>query len=806
MFKLESKIRFFVLLGLLLFLWFSGQRTSSGPLKDNSYETTKTILIDSLVQSTFIGGDNWESGYAVAVNPTNGDVYIAGYTSSTDLPGLTGGADVTFGGFQEAYIARFSSDLKTLYQSTYLGGSGEEVCNGIAIDSTTGDVYVTGYTTSDDFPGIAGGADITFAGYNEAFVARFSGDLKTLYQSTYLGGESYDAGFGIAVDTSGDVYVTGVTNSTDFPNIAGGADETITGDEAFVSRLSGDLKTLHQSTYLGGGSYDAGTGIAINSTTGDVYITGTTGSNDFPNTSGGADPVFLLDEAFVSRLSSDLKTLYQSTYLGGSEDDAGNGIAIHPASGDVYVTGGTISSDFPNISGGMYHMVHNGGADETFEEGEAFVSRLSSDLTILRQSTYLGGEADETGHSIAVHPTTGEIFVTGYTASEDFPGIGGGADITMAGNEGFVSRLSDDLDTLYQSSYIGGRGPDAGNGIVINPNTGKIYVAGSTGSADFPKITGGGDETFSNWTFAYEMIYEGTDGEDTLIDLGTEDNDLILQNGMKGNDVLYLTGDYGNDWLGQDGGKGNDTQTIRSGTGNDLLCQTGGAGDDRLNADGATGDDQVFQCGGIGKDYLDANTGSDNDFVYQAGGYDDDSLVVNSGVVLNDIDKITVDGGSGNDEILYEVGDGPDNVFIDGGTGYDTLTIHLLEYSSARNFTLRNEKGVTLISQGTGGSDIWLRSVENVIVVDTGGNTVFQLSVPNNHTGGPDLSTREAGLGEAFITLFEITGSNAIDVDEDTKVPNVFSLEQNYPNPFNPYTTIKFKVQGSKFKVPVYAT
>ncbi len=154
-----------------------------------------------------------------------------------------------------------------------------------------------------------------------------------------------------------------------------------------------------------------------------------TNSTDFPLTAGGADTTMAGDEAFVTRLSSDLRTIYQSTFIGGSRYDSGSAIAIHPASGDIYVTGMTLSSDFPGIAGGAW---------TTFAGLEAFVARLSSNLQTLYQSTYLGGSDDDLGHAIALHPTTGDVYVTGYTGSADFPSIMNGADTAFAGNEAFT--------------------------------------------------------------------------------------------------------------------------------------------------------------------------------------------------------------------------------------------------------------------------------------------------------------------------------------------------------------------------------
>lgn len=711
---------------------------------------------DSILQSTFLGGEGREEGFAVAVNTATGDVYIAGLTSSSDLPGLPGGADVTFGGISEGFIARFSSDLKTLYRSTYIGGSGEDVCYGIAIDPATGDVIVTGYTTSNDLPGISGGADEVFAGYNEAFVARFSADLRVLYQTTYLGGEGYDVSYGVTINPSGEIYVTGVTDSPGFPGISGGADVTIVGDDSFVSKLSADLKTLYQSTYLGGASYDAATAIAINPG-GDIYLTGTTGSADLPGIAGGADEVFSKEEAFVSRLSADLRSLIQSTYIGGSAGDWGNGIAIHPKTGNVYITGGTLSENFPNATGG---------ADTIFDVGEAFVSRLSEDLTVMHQSTYLGGAEDETGHGIAIHPATNGVYVAGRSASE-----------------GFLAGLSEDLTGIHQYSMSGGKSADSGNGIAINPASGKIYVSGSTTSDDLPMIKGGADAVFSGRAYTNIIIKEGTGGDDTQVNLGTINPDYTLQIGKDGKDTQYISGADGNDWLGQLGGNDGDNQTIRSGTEDDLAYQIGGNGDDLQFGEGADGMDWIYQFGGEGSDDITLIGGLGNDFLFQNAQVGDDTLKVDSG---DGDDFVLMNAGSGNDTLTYEVSPGNDQVFINSGTGMDGLKIH----AGSQNLTMFNTNGRIIFHQGSGGSEIWLRSMETITVIDPVDNPIYHQSDLIDITGGPDLSTHEAGHGEAFIAMFKGPGALGLEAIPEQSGVRI------YPNPND--GTFDFKYHSAK--------
>jgi len=256
------------------------------------------------------------------------------------------------------------------------------------------------------------------------------------------------------------------------------------------SRLNSTLTTLHQSTYLGGSANDGRYyRIAIHPTTGDVYVTGETSSNDFPGIAGGADTTRSWLDAFVSRFNSTLTTLYQSTYLGGRYHEFGHGIAIHPTTGDVYVAGTTESDNLPQIAGG---------ANATFAgDYDAFVSRFNSTLTTLYQSTYLGGSYYDFGRGIAIHPTTGDVYIAGYTQSDDLPQIAGGADTSLVGSESFVSRFNSTLTTLYQTTYLGGSSIDYGAAMAIHPTTGDVYVAGWTQSNDFPQITGGADTTFA---------------------------------------------------------------------------------------------------------------------------------------------------------------------------------------------------------------------------------------------------------------------------------------------------------------------
>jgi hypothetical protein len=178
----------------------------------------------------------------------------------------------------------------------------------------------------------------------------------------------------------------------------------------------------------------------------------------------------------VARLNSSLTQILQSTYLGGSRDDFANALAIHPTTGEVYVAGYTNSTDFPNTTGGAQATLWSDFLTD------AFVARLNSSLTQILQSTYLGGSSDDRANALAIHPTTGDVYVAGFTYSTNFPGTSGGAQTINADNgtssDAFVARLNSSLTQILQSTYLGGRGGDSAHALAIHPTTGEVYVAG----------------------------------------------------------------------------------------------------------------------------------------------------------------------------------------------------------------------------------------------------------------------------------------------------------------------------------------
>ncbi|MEW6037913.1 MAG: SBBP repeat-containing protein [Pseudomonadota bacterium] len=452
-----------------------------------AHDPALPVVIDPLLQSTYLGGSGRDSGNSMAIHPQTGEVYIAGLTTSADFPGTAGGAQPTWRGVTDVFVARLDANLSALLQATYLGGGGYDYGSSLAIHPDTGEVYVTGNTDSADFPGTAGGAQPAKGGDIDAFAARLNADLTVLGQATYLGGSAGDSGTSLTLrPAAGAVYVAGWTGSANFPATAGGAQPTKGGEiDAFAARLTMDLTALSQATYLGGAAEEVAQAAVIHPQTGAVYLAGHTKSGDFPGAAGGAQPSYRgFTDAFVAHLNAELTVLAQSSYLGGQGTDWGMSATFHPETGEIYVGGTTGSYDFPHTSGGA-QRVKKGVFD-------GFIARLSDDLKLLPRATYLGGGGSDYGAALTIHPLIGAVYVTGSTDSRNFPRTQGGAQGKNKGvTNAFVARINRKLTAFAQATYLGGGGNDAGYSMAIDPRTGKVYVTGSASSRDFSRTRGG---------------------------------------------------------------------------------------------------------------------------------------------------------------------------------------------------------------------------------------------------------------------------------------------------------------------------
>jgi len=343
---------------------------------DEAFVSKLDAAGSALVYSTYLGGSNYSSGGAGIAVDGAGNAYVTGETDSSDFPTTTGAFSTTRAGYDtNAFVSKFDATGGALVYSTYLGGHHQNNGTGIAVDEA-GDAYVTGTTDSSDFPTTTGAFSTNYPGDVNAFVSKIDAAGGALVYSTYLGGSGSDLGAGIAVDGAGDAYVTGKTDSSDFPTTTGAFSTTYAGGngDAFVSKFDAAGSALVYSTYLGSSGFPstaANAGIAVDRA-GDAYVTGSTVSSDFPTTPGALPPPpsgsVRYYDAFVSKIDAAGGTLVYSTYLGGSYDDIGRGIAIDGA-GDAYVTGYTNSSDFPTTTGAFSTTF--GGYDD------AFVAKLS---------------------------------------------------------------------------------------------------------------------------------------------------------------------------------------------------------------------------------------------------------------------------------------------------------------------------------------------------------------------------------------------------------------------------------------------
>lgn len=440
-----------------------------------AFDPTLPLVIDPVLSySTYIGGSGMDTVNAIAVDGS-GNAYLAGWTLSTDLP-IINPVRAQNGGGVDAFVAKLGPGGNTLIYCTYLGGRGDDRAFGIAVDPA-GNAYVTGWTASSAFPTVAP-AQATMAGGKDAFVAKLNPAGNALIYSTYLGGAATDSGNGIAVDAAGNAYVAGGTYSLNFPT-AGAFQSTNRGQQnAFVAKFNPSGSLLY-STYLGGNGNDSAAAIAINAS-GNAFITGGTTSTTFPTAaplqaaSGGNQ------DAFVAKLNPSGNGLVYSTYLGGSggmagSPETGSGIAVD-ASGAAYVTGATSSTNFP-VTAGALQPTHMGG-------GDAFVSKLNPAGSALVYSTYLGGSSVDYATGIAVN-FAGNAYITGYTASYDFLSLRA----VQSGNAGpydaFLTKLNAAGTGLVWSTYLGGSASDAAYAVAVD-SLSNAYVAGLAQSGDFP--------------------------------------------------------------------------------------------------------------------------------------------------------------------------------------------------------------------------------------------------------------------------------------------------------------------------------
>jgi uncharacterized protein (TIGR03437 family) len=419
--------------------------------------------------STYLGGSDSDLGLSVAVDSA-GAAYVTGLTAAADFPAQNPLQRTNRGG-ADAFVAKINASGSAFLYASYFGGSGLDQGLDVAVDQA-GAAYVAGVTTSTDFS-LRNPLQAANRGGGDAFVAKLSADGAELVYSTYFGGGGDDAGYSLAVDGAGNVYLAGSTGSTNLttrnPLQPGNRGE----DDAFVAKLNAAGTALIYSTYLGGSGSEAGYSIAVDGT-GAACVTGVTASTDF-NTKSALQSANRGElDAFVAKINPDGSTLSYSTYLGGSGLDFGYGIAVD-ASGNVYVTGATSSTDFAIRS--QFQSANKGSFD-------AFITKINPAGSMLIYSTYLGGDDSDSAYGIAVD-ATGNVYLTGNTASANFPVKDAIQATNHGGGDAFVTKLNAAGSDLVFSTYLGGSGADEGDAIALD-GVSNIYVTGQTGSLNFP--------------------------------------------------------------------------------------------------------------------------------------------------------------------------------------------------------------------------------------------------------------------------------------------------------------------------------
>lgn len=440
----------------------------------------------TLLYSTFLGGGMGDLGWGIALDAA-GRTYVLGETSSNDLPTTPGAfdTDTTWIYKTDAFVTLLNEDKSALVYSTFVRGSDWDWTTGLAVDGA-GQAYFTGQTDSTDWPTTAGAYNCTpqHPDGSSAYVTVLNPTGSALVYSTFLGGTVWEWPGAIAVDGAGRAYVTGSTESQDYPTTVGAYDRSYNGGsaDAFITVLNPTGTGLVYSTFLGGSGYDYVSGIAVDGA-GRAHVTGPTWSTNYPTTVGAFDRTHSGSaDVFVTVLNAAGSAPVYSTFLGGAERDYGYSIALDSA-GRAYVAGGTESTAYPTTPG-AYDTTHNGSG--------AFVSVVNAAGSALVYSTFLG--ADCGALAIAVD-AGGRAYVTGSANSNAFPTTSTGFDQSHNGsNDAFVAVLNSTGTSLVYGTYLGGSisgimGSDAGNDIAVD-RKGHVHVVGRTFSADFPSTPG----------------------------------------------------------------------------------------------------------------------------------------------------------------------------------------------------------------------------------------------------------------------------------------------------------------------------
>ncbi len=441
--------------------------TNDFPTTPGAFDTTHNLGADifvsrldpnltNLLASTYLGGYDYDSGWNIACDASD-NIIIAGNSFSPDYPTTPGAYATANRGESDIVISKLNGDLSILLASTMVGGMSGDVGYGLALDPE-GNLIISGYSISSNFPTTAGAYCRTWHGNNDAVICKLDSGLSNLLASTYLGGNDEDVAYAMTLGSNGAIYVTGSTESTNFPTTPGAYDRVLKKPnvtDIFVSCLDANLTNLLASTLVGGISADACKGIALDAS-GNVFIAGFSQSTNYPVTSGAYQTLRRgAMDAVISKLDGGLTSLLASTYLGGNSAQSAKDIALD-ADGHILITGSSCSDNYPTTPG-AYDPAWNGDYD-------AVVTKLDGNLATLLCSTFIGGSDNDEAYQFALD-RLGRVYVVMQTASTNYPATAGAYQTALRGSfDGAIAKL----DSLLSDSFHPPTGVAATKGAATN--------------------------------------------------------------------------------------------------------------------------------------------------------------------------------------------------------------------------------------------------------------------------------------------------------------------------------------------------
>ncbi len=436
------------------------------------HDSSLPLIIDPTIQfSTYLGGSGWDGTYAVATD-AQGNIYATGATASNNFPGSTGARQE-----QDVFITKMSPNGTSVVFTVILSSTGNDAGYGIALDSG-GNIWVAGIAGGPDFPVTSNALQSQSAGGQDAFIARLNPSGSLTY-STYFGGSGTDAATGLALDSSGNAYVAGYTSSVNFPATAGVPQRTYGGGyyDAFLMKIAASGSLVY-ATLLGGTGDDVVNAVAVDQN-GNAWVAGSTDSPSLPVYHAIQTTLSGTTNILLASLNSAGTAWNVLTYLGGSVGDIAYAITLD-SSANVYLAGTTVSQNFP-VTTGAFQTTSHGGYD-------AFALKLVPGAGSIVFSTLLGGSANDTATGIAVDGS-GNVWLAGYTGSVDFPVAGSPATAFHGENDAFLAEINSSGASLASSLLLGGGLDDRAEALSLIPS-GRVVIAGFTGSTNFPTTAG----------------------------------------------------------------------------------------------------------------------------------------------------------------------------------------------------------------------------------------------------------------------------------------------------------------------------